>query len=129
MQCSTCKPQNSISRIVYACSGCADVGEVADQVSRKLRKDGFATPKASCLAGIGAGITPFIDAAKAADTVITIDGCEIGCAKKIINNIGLEPHAFFLTAMGLEKGKTEPDRELTEKLCRDITDNFKSTCV
>lgn len=124
MECSTCKPQNEISKIVYACSGCADVGEIADQVSRKLRKDGFATPKASCLIGIGAGLTPFIDAAKAADTVITIDGCEIGCAKILIGNIGLKSHAIILTAMGLEKGKTAPSPELTDKLCRSITEQF-----
>jgi len=78
-----------MKRVVYACSGCADVGEIADQVSRKLRQDGFATSKASCIVGIGAGLKPFIDAAKAADTVITIDGCEILCAKKTIENIGL----------------------------------------
>lgn len=94
MECDNCKPTKEISRIVYACAGCADVGEVADQVSQKLRKDGFATPKGSCLVGIAAGLTPFIAAAKEADTVITIDGCEIVCAKTIIENIGLEPQAF-----------------------------------
>lgn len=102
------------------------MGEVADQVSRKLRRDGFATPKASCLAGIGAGITSFIDAAKVAGTVITIDGCEIGCAEKIIRNIGLNPHAVFLTTMGLEKGKTTLSPELTESICDRITSSFKT---
>lgn len=121
MECASCMPTKEISRIVYACSGCADVGEVADQVSRKLRKDGFATPKASCLVGIGAGLKPFIEAAKAADTVITIDGCEILCAKKLLENIGLEPQTVVLTDMGLEKGKTTPSPELTDSLCRSIT--------
>ncbi len=120
MEHSACNDKVETNRIVYACGGCADVGEVADQVSRKLRRDGFATPKASCLAGIGAGIKPFIDAAKNADQVITIDGCEVGCAKTIIDNIGLKPRAVFLTAMGLEKGKTKPDSELTDRLCREI---------
>lgn len=124
MECSNCKPDMNINRIVYACSGCADVGELADQVSRKLRKDGLATPKSSCLAGIGAGIKPFIDAAQAADQVITIDGCEVGCARKIIENIGLKPHAFFLTQMGLEKGKTIPTPELREKICNNIAEQI-----
>ena len=82
MGCSICQSTEKIGRVVYGCAGCADVGFIADDVSRKLRRDGFASPKASCLAGIGAGIQPFIEAAKAADMVITIDGCEIGCAKK-----------------------------------------------
>lgn len=119
MECNS-MPAMEINRIVYACSGCADVGEVADQVSRKLRKDGFATPKASCLAGIGASIKPFIDAAQVADTVITIDGCDVLCAKKMLQNIGLEPQAIVLTEMGLEKGKTIPSSELIDRLCRLI---------
>jgi len=125
MECSSCQPKEEINRIVYACSGCADVGEVADQVSRKLRKDGFATPKASCLAGIGAGIKPFIDAAKSADTVITIDGCEILCAKKTIENIGLHPQSIILTEMGLEKGKTTISPKLISDLCLSIIDKVK----
>jgi uncharacterized metal-binding protein len=115
-------PTKEITRVVYACGGCADVGEVADQVSRTLRKSGFATPKASCLAGIGAGLKPFIEAAQAADRVITIDGCDVLCAKKMIQNIGLEPQAIVLTEMGLEKGKTSPSPELTDRLCRSIVE-------
>ncbi|HWQ60740.1 MAG TPA: putative zinc-binding protein [Negativicutes bacterium] len=122
-QCCESKPQGA-QRIVYGCAGCADVGEVADAVSRKLRRDGFATSKASCITGIGAGLQPFIDAAKAAGAVITIDGCETACAKKVIQNVGIEPQAFFLTKMGLEKGKTTPSPELTEKLCGEIVSRF-----
>lgn len=124
MECSTCQPKEEITRIVYACSGCADVGEVADQVSRKLRTDGFATSKASCLIGIGAGLKPFIDAAKAAETVVTIDGCGVLCAKITIENIGLQPNAVVLTEMGLEKGKTMPSPQLVQALCQSITDRF-----
>lgn len=122
MECANCMPTKEITRVVYACGGCADVGEVADQVSRTLRKSGFATPKASCLAGIGAGLKPFIEAAQAADRVITIDGCDVLCAKKMIQNIGLEPQAIVLTEMGLEKGKTSPSPELTDRLCRSIVE-------
>lgn len=120
MECKTCKAENVAEKIVYTCSGCADVGEIADQVGRKLRKEGFATPKASCLIGISAGITPFIEAAKAAETVITIDGCEILCAKKVIQSIGIMPRAIVLTEMGLQKGNTTPSPELYDTLSRTI---------
>ncbi len=125
MSCQNCGAQaSSAQRIVYACAGCADVGEVADAISRKLRRDGFATSKSSCLAGIGAGLKPFIDAAKTASAVVTIDGCEVGCAMKTIQNIGIEPQAFFLTQLGLEKGKTTPSSELTDSLCGIIANRF-----
>lgn len=125
MDCPNCSTQEPKTNIVYACAGCADVGEVADQVSRKLRKDGFATPKASCLTGIGAGLTPFIDAAKAADTIIAIDGCEVCCAQKLLEKAGLQPQTVILTEMGLEKGKTTPSPELTNKLCLSIINKFQ----
>lgn len=56
--------EKSVSRNVYACSGCADVGEIADQVSRQLRKDSFAQSSMSCITGIAAHMKPFIDAAQ-----------------------------------------------------------------
>lgn len=120
MDCNVCQSAEKLNRVVYGCAGCADVGFIADDISRRLRRDGFASPKASCLAGIGAGIETFIAAAKAADTVITIDGCEIGCAKKVIENIGLAPKSFVLTQMGLKKGETAPSENLSNDLCQKI---------
>ncbi len=124
MSCNCGCQASDAPKIVYGCAGCSDVGGVADAVSRKLRQDGFATNKTSCITGIGAGLKPFIDAAKAASMVITIDGCETACAQKVIQNIGVEPKAFFLTKMGLEKGKTTPSPELTAKLCQEIVGQF-----
>ncbi|SDE68981.1 putative zinc-binding protein [Sporomusa acidovorans] len=63
---------------MYACGGCADVGEVADQACRKLRREGFAQASMSCITGIAARMQPFIDAAKKANQVVVIDGCPVG---------------------------------------------------
>lgn len=123
MECSSCKA-DAEKRIVYACAGCADVGEVADQVGRKLRRDGFATSKASCLIGIAAGVQAFTDAAQAAESVITIDGCGVCCAKKVIEGMNLEPNSVVLTDMGLVKGETTSSGELIEKLANRIKSQF-----
>lgn len=119
MECN-CGKIDPEKRIIYACAGCADVGEIADRVSRKLRKDGFATSKASCLAGIGAGLQGFIEAAKAAESVVTIDGCSVACTKKMIENIGIKPEAIFLTDMGLVKGESPATQELIDQLAQSI---------
>lgn len=120
MECSLCGKVEAEKRVVYACSGCADVGEIADQVARKLRKDGFATPKASCLAGIGAGLQTFIDAAKAAEEIVAIDGCPVYCAKKILENAGFTPVSILLTDMGCEKGTTPCTPEIVAALAEKI---------
>jgi len=112
------------NRIVYSCSGCADVGELADQVCRKLRKDGYAKSSGSCLAGIGAGFSSFIDAAKEVETVVTVDGCPVGCAKKIIENIGITPHTIFLTEMGVVKGQTSVTPELINQMTQSVAEKL-----
>ena len=45
-------------RMIYACSGAADVGEIADRVARKLRDEGFT--KMSCLAAIGVDLSGYV---------------------------------------------------------------------
>lgn len=42
-------------RLLYSCSGAADVGELADRAMRKLWKEGFA--QKTCLAGVEVNIT------------------------------------------------------------------------
>jgi uncharacterized metal-binding protein len=114
------------SRIVYACAGCADVGELADQVSRKLRNDGFASPASSCLVAIGAGLKPFVDAAIKAESIVTIDGCPVRCAKLLIEKIGISPSSIVLTELGVEKGHTTVTPQLTEEICKKIYNQHSS---
>jgi len=109
------------TRLVYACSGCADVGEIADRVARKLSKDGFGNM--TCLAGIGAQLSGFIESAKGADENITIDGCPVACARKNLERIGVKPKSYILTEMGLVKGKTP----VTESVVTEVSNKIKGT--
>ncbi|MFH1824470.1 MAG: putative zinc-binding protein [Candidatus Firestonebacteria bacterium] len=67
--------------LIYSCSGACDTGEILDLTARKIRSEG--TGKMYCLAGIGANLQNFIEQAKGADLNIVIDGCSVGCGKKI----------------------------------------------
>lgn len=92
------------TKLIYACSGAADVGEIADRVVRRLRSEG--SEKMTCLAGIAAGLSGFIQSAKGADENITIDGCSLACARKTLERIGVAPTSYILTELGLVKGGT-----------------------
>ena len=92
------------TRLIYTCSGSADVGKLADLATRKLRDDGYA--RMTCLAGIGAGLSGFVESAKGADQNITIDGCAQACARKSLERIGVTPLSYILTDMGYKKGNT-----------------------
>ena len=78
---------NERVRLIYPCSGGADVGALSDRTARKLVKEGYG--KMSCLAGVGADISGFIASARDAELNITIDCCSMRYAAKNFENRGI----------------------------------------
>ncbi len=106
------------TKIIYSCSGAADVGELSDKVTRALRKEGYA--QGSCIAALGAGMSGYIQSAKGADVNITIDGCPVACTRKILENIGVAPVSYIITDMGFTKGSTAVTVEAITTICNNI---------
>ena len=104
-------------RVLYSCSGAADVGQIADMTARKLAKDKFGSM--SCLAGIGAGLPGFLDSAKETENII-IDGCPVCCGKRMFENQGLPFTEIILTQQGLVKGSTPPSQEAVNSMAETI---------
>ena len=105
--------------LIFPCSGASDVGELSDRVARKIAKCG--QTKMFCLAGIGAHIPGMIESTKAANKLIAIDGCQVPCAKKILEHAGFKPIPFNLKEMGLKKGKSQISKESIDKALSLIT--------
>ena len=95
------------------------MGELSDRVGRKMAKCGQA--RIFCLAGIGAHIPGMIESTKAANKLITIDGCPVSCSKKTLEHAGFKVVAFNLKDMGFKKGKTKVDDESIDKVLSKIT--------
>lgn len=119
---SSCNCGNSNLTIIYSCSGAADLGSLSDLSARKLRDDKVGSM--SCLAAVGAGLSGFIESAKAADKCITIDGCAVACAKKKLESIGISPKSFVLTEMGYEKGNTAVNEKTVSEAVSKIKSNI-----
>lgn len=97
-------------KFIFACSGCVDVGEIADHTARKLTKDGIG--KMFCLAGIGGRIEPIIQQTKAASKILALDGCQMDCVKSCLQQAGFNQFEHFrVTDLGMEKGKTSVDEQ------------------
>lgn len=93
-------------KLIFACSGCVDVGEIADRTARKMTKDG--TGQMFCLAGIGGRVEPIMHKAKQASKLLAIDGCELDCVKNCLEQAGFNEFEHLrLTDLGMEKGKAE----------------------
>lgn len=92
-------------KLIFPCSGAADVGAIADQASRKLSREGVGNM--FCLAGIGGGISGMIESAKAASQILAIDGCPIDCAKKTLEKAGVNNFVHLrVTDHGMTKGES-----------------------
>lgn len=122
----SCSCGGGATPLLYSCSGAADVGEIADRVTRQLRQDKVG--KMTCLAAIGAGLTGFIESARGTCTNITIDGCPVACAKKALENIGVTPTSYILTDMGLKKGETPVTAQIVLEMSEKIKAQHLVTC-
>lgn len=125
---------NNGASLLYSCSGGADVGALADAVTRKLAQEGYG--KISCLAGVGADISGFIASAENARLNITIDGCPLRCAAKNLQNQGQISYSVVLSEIGFEKGKIDVDQDtidaalkiLKNKLKKETTSSSSECC-
>lgn len=119
---SVCGPA---SKLIFACSGAADVGEISDKAARKLTKD--RAGKMFCLAGIGGRVEPIMSATKSASQVLAIDGCGMDCVRSCLEQAGFENFRHLrITDMGMEKGNSpatdERVAQVAEKATRIVGD-------
>lgn len=97
-------------RLIFACSGAADVGAISDQAARRLTKEGKG--KMFCLTGIGGRVPGILDKTGTALHLLAIDGCPLDCAKKTLEQAGFAKFAHVrVTDLGLEKGKSPVTEE------------------
>jgi len=89
-------------KLIFACSGAADVGAIADQAARQLSKDGVG--KMFCLAGIGGRISGIMKTTESAEKILAIDGCSLNCVKNSLEHAGFNKYEHLqLADLGLEK--------------------------
>jgi uncharacterized metal-binding protein len=94
-----------VAKPIFACSGAADVGQIADHAARKLTAD--SAGKMSCLAGIGGRVQGILEIAKSVTTILVIDGCPLHCGRNTMEQAGFKKFQHVCLAdLGMEKGKT-----------------------
>jgi uncharacterized metal-binding protein len=92
-------------KLIFACSGAADVGAIADRAARKLARDGVG--RMFCIVGLGGDVGPMVEATRKAGAILAIDGCGTDCVKKTLERHGSKDCLHLrVTDLGLEKGKS-----------------------
>ena len=112
--------------ILLTCSGASNVGQMSHQVVVELAQEGFG--KFFCLAGIGAHLSKFVEAAQNNPETIVIDGCPVGCAKRIFEHAEIPISKYMVvTKLGFEKNhalKTKEDE--IEKVKQAVINLYKT---
>mgnify|MGYP003602955666 CR=1 FL=1 len=102
-------------KLIFPCSGSADVGALADLAARQLTRDG--SGKMSCLAGIGGRVSGLVVSAECASKILVIDGCSLNCAKKTLELAGLARFEHVCLAdVGFQKGESPATPENVVKV-------------
>jgi uncharacterized metal-binding protein len=92
-------------KLIFACSGAADVGAVADQAARKLTREGKG--KMFCRAGVGGRVSGIMKTTESADRLLAIDGCPLNRAKNCLKQAGFRKYEHLqLADLGMAKGST-----------------------
>ena len=108
-------------KLIFACSGAADVGEISDRAARKLNKDGIGAM--FCLAGVGGRVEPIMKKTASASKILAIDGCPLNCVKGTLEQAGFNEFMHLqLADVGLEKGKSPANEESINKVVAKATE-------
>jgi len=102
-------------KLIFACSGAADVGAIADRAARQLSKAGVG--KMFCLAGVGGRVPPILEKTSEAGAILAIDGCAAACARNCLEQAGFKNFSHLLVEeLGFRKGHSPVDAESIEKV-------------
>ncbi len=115
------------TKLIFACSGAADVGAVSDQAARKMTRDGAG--KMFCTVGIGGRVPGIMKTTEAASAILAIDGCPLNCVKNCLEQAGFDNFGHLqLADMGMEKGKTPVSEENISKTAAKGTEMLGGCC-
>jgi uncharacterized metal-binding protein len=92
---------------LFACSGRRTTAEMADRACRELAREGRGTM--ACLTALAAGRQAAVQAARAADLNVVVNGCENACATKIFEDHEVRNYVQIqVTDLDVEVGEGQP---------------------
>ncbi|QNM95138.1 putative zinc-binding protein [Chitinimonas koreensis] len=88
--------------LVYACSGCSSVAQLANDLAIALDRQGEA--EMSCISGVGGGVPMLVKLARSGRPILALDGCALACVAACLGNAGVQPDVHLvLNRLGAKK--------------------------
>lgn len=106
--------------LIYACSGCSDVAQLANSAAVRLDHQGAF--EMSCISGVGGKVPALVKTARSGRPVMAVDGCPLHCARACLEAVGVTPDDHVrLYDFGFRKhyGRSYDD-DAVEEVCDAI---------
>lgn len=110
--------------LVYSCSGCSNVAQLANTLAVRLDRAGLA--EMSCIAGVGGRVSSLVKKANSGRPILAIDGCQLQCVRGCLDQHGVTANVHLvLSQYGLKKRygedcSAEDAEELYQEVCQLI---------
>lgn len=106
--------------LIYACSGCSNVAQMANYIALRLNRMGLA--EMSCIAGVGGNVPKLVKTAQAGRPIIALDGCPLQCCEGCLKQHDIKAdHHITLSEYGLLKNvKEEFDPDEAEHILEQV---------
>ena len=88
--------------LVYSCSGCSNVAQLANSVALRLDRAGLA--EMSCIVGVGGRVAVLVNKARSGRRIIALDGCPLQCVQACLqqHELAADVHVI-LSQLGWRK--------------------------
>lgn len=97
---------NNQRPLVYSCSGCSNVAQLANDLAVIMDREGVA--QMSCIAGVGGNVKKLVNLATSGRDILALDGCKLACVKNTLSQLDITPKWYIeLTELGLKKRNSE----------------------
>ena len=73
--------------LVYSCSGCSSIAQLANDCALELDRTGRA--QMSCISGVGGGVPSLQKLAQSGRPILALDGCALACVKACLAQAGI----------------------------------------
>lgn len=88
--------------LVYSCSGCSNVAQLANSLAVRLDRAGLA--EMSCIAGVGGRVASLVNKASSGRPILALDGCRLQCVRGCLDQHGVTADVhLILSNLGLKK--------------------------
>lgn len=100
--------------LVYACSGCSSVAQLANTMAVRLDRLGKA--EMSCISGVGGGVPALLKVARAGRPILALDGCALACVQACLRQANVTPDVHLMLNRQGAKKKFHADCSVEEEM-------------